>query len=1117
MRACYSLRIADLTGYVHCGQNKGPGLGSTNLKSTRLTSCYSQELMPPKNRRQAANLKERRHESGLARPGNVKQAKKQKSNGHLNGHLPSTPSSSNAPSGATVALRHSEPSDADAVDLDEANSLLYPTSHSNSGASINTPNGKDLGYPFSTGMSGKERVVNWSLDSPLRSSHDKANAFDKLDYANASGGGVVEQNTTVIWPCSVRDVVAILLLLLQLHHYILTPLHFGFAILTFGSASSGWSVSSIASTPEWIQGQGGNPSPLTTVITDLIALIIWPMLPSALSDFTLDLSQAVVAISLSGGATGRGGRTQTVICTFIIMIYHLMRHKSYRQYGATLLWSFISWLDFEYFDIISYLPEVNVVLSPTRSWPRALVELHILTQGIVRIVRRALGPSSSNPAPRKADTDHSIGSSNQATLPVPSPMTESERSLSSDGRHPGPSPSWKDGRDFWAFGSKKRRKQATFVRSQQPLWAAAAITKVTMHKEWEQNVALRDATEAGANNTRQLGSALENCYDERVWVKEIGESEVLFGTTEPRHQSPCYRKGSDQIDEANFPFQGMCIRVNGANWSSISFGKPMEDGDQAITYGKIHGLTPSTKYMIEFVTAQDNTLIQTINLLTLPIASLMDGESARTSPLAQSVNANRRVAPSKSMQPPQALRPLSPTTTLKNSVASLEAQLQEHRNRSKKSRKDHKNASNALKKEVENLEGKIASSGGNDDRQRQRQLQHSQNIQKAEESCSEMAAEIEAMGDIPQHEKDAAEQSKKAWEDQHRSKSTLRQMLEDLKADGERNIQSATSENANTKQRRERVTARLNKLKAQRESLVSASAQTSKTHERQEHNRNAIVSTRQEQERQILSQIQRFQGGFEKLTMDIQKYAEWLKLNDQLNPSHLPSGKFGLVGSTIGTMGSIPHAPETSFAGLATNTRFPTTSSGFGSNAIPPASQHHLMSNTAAPLHPSRRSSVTTSRNPRARSSSLLSNMSGITDDTERDSIAMPNTSANTYVGSKTSSAFPNNPTIASMNGARPSSLTFLNGTSTPLLPEDMGGYGQSRHVSGESTGSAGGFAHQHHKSGSGSAAGRDSPAPKLSPIGSGRGKDSPRGGYAGYAAQSHGNQHQQQYTQFPQ
>ena len=584
-----------------------------------LPHVSSNLLMPPKHRKANANLKERRHESGLARPG--RQIKKQKSDVQLNGsaHVSSPTSEEQIAQRPLVASPSSPPpthgekyghdnfeEEPDANYLKKSATASYQPIH--------------LAPPADGAMSGETSCENH--DSAAQADHARLDPSDKSDDNSI--------DTTVIRSCSVRDVVAILLLLLQLPPTVLTVVNSSFAFLTFGSASAGWSVSSVASSPDWLQSYGGNPSIVTTIITDLSFLVVWLLLPLG-KDLALDLAEAVVAISLAGGASGRSGRAHSAVCLWIIAINHLLRHQTSRQYGANMIWSLISRVEvLEPFDLETVLPPLKVAPFKPRSWPRILIELHIVCQGLVRMIRRSYflstTPSSGS---RKPEPESPTVNSSSHTSAGHAVGAEGGRNTSTDGRQPGPSPAGRESKDKSTSSSKKRRKQATFVRSQQPFWAAIASTKVTVSREVEQSQSSRDSLEGDLLDTLLSGTVLDNKARDQVWITGIRDTEIRFRKTSAKPEVASGQGSDDsqppgeQMDEDGGS-GNIHVRVNGAIWGSTLFYQLGEEDEDQMA-GKIFGLTPSTNYMIEFVRLSDGARLYTANLLTQMVPNLVEG------------------------------------------------------------------------------------------------------------------------------------------------------------------------------------------------------------------------------------------------------------------------------------------------------------------------------------------------------------------------------------------------------------------------------------------------------------------------------------------------------------
>jgi hypothetical protein len=173
-----------------------------------------------------------------------------------------------------------------------------------------------------------------------------------------------------------------------------------------------------------------------------------------------------------------------------------------------------------------------------------------------------------------------------------------------------------------ASSSRRKRKQATHVRSQQPFWAALASTKVTVLKEMESSRAANDADEANAKDANHIGNAVWRSEDDRVWISEVGYSDVSFRVSllngaAIQDQDDEDSGASSGIDKSK-PFY---IRVNGADWSStrIRQSSPLEvQGQEGTVFwvGEIFGLTALSNYYCEFVRTVDNEVFYSASLIT---------------------------------------------------------------------------------------------------------------------------------------------------------------------------------------------------------------------------------------------------------------------------------------------------------------------------------------------------------------------------------------------------------------------------------------------------------------------------------------------------------------------
>jgi hypothetical protein len=171
-----------------------------------------------------------------------------------------------------------------------------------------------------------------------------------------------------------------------------------------------------------------------------------------------------------------------------------------------------------------------------------------------------------------------------------------------------------------ASRNKRKKKQANFVRSAQPFWAALANAKVTFLKELEHQQASNDAVEANAVDTGDIGSANFQSGRDRVWIMEVGHSEISFGVSLPAVALQGKEEDEHKSDHCVARFR---VRLNKTDWSSTRIAEQalgVEVGEDKVDVwsGKIFGLTASTNYICEFVRVDDGAAIFTTHITTQP-------------------------------------------------------------------------------------------------------------------------------------------------------------------------------------------------------------------------------------------------------------------------------------------------------------------------------------------------------------------------------------------------------------------------------------------------------------------------------------------------------------------
>ena len=147
-----------------------------------------------------------------------------------------------------------------------------------------------------------------------------------------------------------------------------------------------------------------------------------------------------------------------------------------------------------------------------------------------------------------------------------------------------------------------------------------------------------DSSEASSAGLMHMGNAPFASDSEKVWIRNISSSEILFGLTLTwtldHHVA---LDGGSESDAVNVnktrPFY---VRLNGASWSSVKiedvkYGQDNPTSGVDVWLGKIFGLTAYSPYHIEFVRLDGDSLIYAASLITLPAPSTDQGEFLRSS------------------------------------------------------------------------------------------------------------------------------------------------------------------------------------------------------------------------------------------------------------------------------------------------------------------------------------------------------------------------------------------------------------------------------------------------------------------------------------------------------
>ena len=918
--------------------------------------------MPPKNKtKNAPNQHDKRHESGLAPPG--KRVARKHSNGHLNGLPNGKPVAAGQPPALPIPTLNYEGAPP-AADRDHVGQL--------EGAE------RDRTYSDASleggGQCGEMGDVHGEHVSQVTGAEVPAAASRNTNTAANHAGGTCSSVSTILAYYPLRDAISTLILLLSLPTTFVLVVQSLFASLTFVPPTTSISFSTLPNIKEMFNSASmGYPALATILFVDLIFWILWVALWRPLQSLLVDLSQAVIAVSLSGAAASTGGPTYSIVTsTAIVCVVHVLRYRAIQLTALDYLRSVLhklglgALLDVS-FSAASFTSSSSVDSGWLSTVFRTFLGLHIVSQGVTTYIRRSLVKANEKganvPAITKTDPEATTGSeqNTRSSTGLVESTQHTAPSSSTDGRPPGPSPAHRDSKARES-SSKKKRKQANQVRSQQPLWAAIASTKVTFVKEMEQRDALDDQREAARMDTPTTNTFASNTKHttNRIWIREVRDTEILFGVELSSHAG---RQKVEDVGESASLSSGIdkskpfYVRINGAAWSSTRIMLVSEhnhsDDTSAVRYdGEIFGLAPLSSYRCNIVGISDDNTMCSTDIIT---------QRAPTPEQTAS-------APQHSTH--QALRPSSPITTLKQSIQAAEAKLNDTRNRTKKSKRDQRASHAEIKKEVNLLKSKLKSSDGSDDKQKGKLQQIKTHKDQAEDAAAELKSQVDAMGDIPSDEIAQSDAVRRTWQSASNAKRDAEKGLNGAKSEADREAGSLKSELSQTESKSEKLATRLTQRKEELEKALSKKQADMTAKEKREFER-AQVRQRREKEghdaRSLIAELEQEAQVLGQKTHDAYQQIAALQSWQTQPPPYYSS----------------PPTPETAVPGAAVLGS--PQSNGFP--VFGPQPYH-------SPFHSAQPSIANVQGGPRGRSSSMLSQYSGFTDDGVEYSFApeMPRT-----------------------------------------------------------------------------------------------------------------------------
>ncbi|KAI5865362.1 hypothetical protein GGS23DRAFT_603957 [Durotheca rogersii] len=796
----------------------------------------------------ASNYRDLRHENGLVGPG--KRVPKQKSQSPLNGNaklplddaaVPSAPPTPPAPAPALAP--------ASLLGTNGYSKQPPAEMHVEGRTADSLRRGSLGGFSESSSAESYHSHVG---NAHLEESHRRidVNATKNSNVHRDPGPFGVDFALTVLRSCPLQDTIAILIILMQIPPLALSGIYVLFTLLTFVT-SNGLTFSDVF---EW---NLGTPSLATVVCVDGIVLLIWLFLWGPIQHVILDLAQMVIALGLGGGSSSRDGGSMknTLICLSMILLSHILRHTRMKYSPMGYLLGSSRFMTPDIDDPLEPLESIrgyDRVQTGWFGWVKSILAIHILTQGLVKYIRDwylrrerrdILAQNAADPEAGKSYTAENDGGFSTPDSDAVSLQNSTALTAST---------------------TKKKRKQIAQIRNKQPLWAAIASTKIVVMKEYELTHAAAESAGSNATDIHNLGNAPFNKQPEQIWISYVGCDEVCFSTSHfPAALGPTLSADGARID----PPKPFYVRVNNAVWQPTRM-VPVQDFDAAVDdegtrwSGDIYGLTPLSNYECEFVSST------THEVLFWTIVRTTQAESAD-------------VDASLSQPAPQrSLRPDSPITTLKTSIAAADSKLAEEKARQKALRKEFHRKANGLKRENEKLSATVQSAGTGDDKLRQKIQQNTTQHKQAEQAVANLEAELRELESIPESLKSMWKAKQSSWAGERVKFDSAVGAFKDFKASVDRRIKALEEEKTGLQAKRNKISSRIAKVDGEHARIADANARGLDEAERRRQARESYENDITKIERELIAKVNEVD------TAIYNKEQENLALKSQLDLFH---------------------------------------------------------------------------------------------------------------------------------------------------------------------------------------------------------------------------------------
>lgn len=207
----------------------------------------------------------------------------------------------------------------------------------------------------------------------------------------------------------------------------------------------------------------------------------------------------------------------------------------------------------------------------------------------------------------------------------------------------------------------------------------------------------------------------------------------------------------------------------------------------------------------------------------------------------------------------QPSRPLSPITTLLNTLAQANSCLLDQKNRLKAVKRTHKGTLSDIRKEIEKHRSLLGNDRG-EERAFRRNLALKEAIKRAEEENEKMLAELAGLENVPEKMKAEWKEKKKLWREERSQLQSAQNQAGEAKAAADRQASAVESEAASLATKKEKLTARLTKLRTDLNKLGQEIFQEAEARERRKAGREALQAHRTSLEKEFSEAIARMEA-----------------------------------------------------------------------------------------------------------------------------------------------------------------------------------------------------------------------------------------------------------------